>query len=376
MLTEEQRLIRDTAAKFAREFLRPNSEAWAEKHSFPTEALKKMGALGLMGMLIPEKYQGSNIGYKSYALAIEEIAYGDASTSTIVSVHNGLVSGCITHFGTEQQKETFLNPMATAEKIAAFCLTEPEAGSDAANIKTRATLKNNSYLINGTKQFITSGKDADISVVFALTDPTLGKKGISAFIVPTNTPGYKVARIEEKMGQEAAVTVQLNFDNLEIPKEYLLGAEGEGYKIALSQLECGRIGIAAQAIGIARHALHASLEYARERVTFGKALIQHQGIGFQLAEMSTLLEAARQLTHYAADLKDQGLPCIKEAAQAKLFAADAAEKICRMAIQILGGYGYMRDYPVERLYRDVRVCSLYEGTSEIQKILISRELQE
>lgn len=380
MLTPDQTLIRDTARQFAEDYLKPNAAHWAKTHTFPLDALQEMANIGFMGMLVPEEFNGSNIGYTAYALAIEEIAAGDASTSTILSVHNGLVCGAILNYGTKIQQELFLKPLAAGEKLGAFCLTEPEAGSDAANIKTKAERANkngnnsSNYILNGTKQFITSGKHANLALVFAVTNPALGKKGISAFIVPTNLPGYIVSRIEDKMGQEAAVTVQLNFEQLEIPAENRLGQEGEGYKIALNQLEGGRIAIAAQCIGIARAALEAAINYAKERVTFGKTLYKHQAVSFQLAEMATMITAARQLTLHAANLKDEKISCIKEASMSKLFASEMAEKVCRMAIQIHGGYGYMTEFPVERYYRDVRACTLYEGTSEIQKMLISREL--
>lgn len=374
LLTEEQQLIRTTARTFSEQFLKPRSPIWAKNHTFPKEALKEMAALGFMGMLVPEHWNGNEIDFLSYALVIEEIAAGDASTATIVSVHNGLVTGCILHNGSEKQKEDFLKPLASGKKLGAFALTEPEAGSDAANLKTTAHRKNDHYLLNGSKQFITSGKEADYVIVFAVTDISLGKKGISAFIVPNSLPGYEVSRIEEKMGQEAAVTVQLHLNNLKIPLENLLGQEGEGYKIALNQLESGRIGIAAQCVGIASAAFEYALAFAKERITFGKPLIEHQAIAFKLADMATQIEAARQLTYFAANLKQLDIPCIKEAAQAKLFASEMGEKVCRQAIQIHGGYGYMADYPVERLYRDVRACSLYEGTSEIQRMLIARSL--
>lgn len=376
MITEEQSFIQNIAKSFAENYLKPNAAHFAETHTFPTTALQEMAKLGFMGMLIPETLNGTDIGHLAYALVIEEIAAGDASTSTVVSVHNGLVCTALLNYGNQKQQELFLKPMAKGDKLGAFCLTEPQAGSDAANLKTKAIRSGKGYILNGTKQFITSGKHADFALIFAVTDPTNGKKGISAFIVPTHLPGYGVARIEEKMGQEAAVTVQLNFDNLIVPEDSLLGKEGEGYKIALSQLECGRIGIAAQSLGIARSAFEAALSFAKERITFGKVLIQHQAISFQLAEMATQIEAARQLTWHAAQLKDAKIPCLKEAAMAKLFASEMVENVCRTAIQIHGGYGYMRDYPVERLYRDARVCTLYEGTSEIQKILISRTLTE
>jgi len=374
MITEEQRFIQNTAQSFAENYLKPHSSHWAETHTFPTTALQEMAKLGFMGMLIPETWNGSDIGHLAYALVIEEIAAGDASTSTIVSVHNGLVCTALLNYGNQEQQERFLKSMAKGDKLGAFCLTEPDAGSDVANLKTKASKSEQGYVLNGTKQFITSGKHADFALIFALTDPTAGKNGISAFIIPTDLPGYVVSRIEDKMGQEAAVTVQLNFDDLTISKNHLLGSEGEGYKIALSQLECGRIGIAAQCLGIARQAFETALAFAKERVTFGKCLVQHQGVSFQLAEMATQIEAARQLTLHAAQLKDANMPCLKEAAMAKLFASEMVENVCRTAIQIHGGYGYMRDYGVERLYRDARVCSIYEGTSEIQKILISRAL--
>lgn len=376
MFTEEQRLIQQTAETFAENFLKPNAAHWAKTHTFPSPALIEMSKLGLMGMLIPEQFEGSHIGHVAYALVIEAIAAGDASTSTVLSVHNGLVCPAILQYGNPTQQSFFLKPLARGEKLGFFCLTEPQAGSDAANLKTTAEKQSDHYILNGTKQFITSGKHGDLALIFAVTDFSLGKKGISAFVVPTSLSGYQVSHIEEKMGQEAAITVQLIFDNLRVPKEYLLGQEGEGYKIALSQLECGRIGIAAQSIGIASAAFKAALAFAKERVTFGKPLIQHQAISFQLADMATSIEAARQLMLHAARLKENKIPCLKEAAMAKLFASEMVEKVCRSAIQIHGGYGYMSDYLVERLYRDARVCSLYEGTSEIQKLLISRELTQ
>jgi hypothetical protein len=374
LLTEEQQLIQTTARQFAEENLKPHSATWAKTHHFPSEILKPLAALGFCGMLVPEKWHGSNIGHVAYALVMEEIAAGDGSTSTILSVHNTLGCGSLLQYGTESQKQTYLKPLAKGEKLAAFCLTEPQAGSDAANLKTTAVYSPGYYLLNGTKQFITSGKHADVAIVFAVTDFSQGKHGISAFVVPTGLPGYQVSHIEEKMGQEAAETVQLTFENLKVPAENLLGNLGDGYKIALSQLESGRIGIAAQCVGMARAAYEAALQYSKERITFEKPLFDHQAIAFRLADMATQIEAARQLTLHAATREEQKLPCLKEAAMAKLFASEMAEKVCCDAIQIYGGYGYLQDFPVERIYRDVRATSLYEGTSDIQRILISRSL--
>jgi len=376
MLTEEQRLIRDTIRDFATKELLPYAAEWDATASFPREAIKKMGQLGLMGMLVPANWQGSGADFLSYVLAIEEIAAGDGSCSTIMSVNNSLVCASILQYGTDEQKQQFLCPLAAGDYLGAFALTEPQAGSDAANIMTTAVRTNDHYLINGVKQFITSGKEADITLVFAVTDKAAGKKGISAFIVPTNIPGYTVARLEHKMGQKASDTAQLVFDNMPIPLNYRLGKEGEGYKIALSNLEGGRIGIAAQCIGMARAALEAALLYAQSRQSFGQLLIDHQAIAFRLADMATQLEAARQMVWQAARLKTAGEPCTLQAAMAKLFASEVAEKICSAAIQIHGGYGYLQDFAVERIYRDVRVAQIYEGTSDMQRLLISRLLRE
>lgn len=371
-LTEEQNMIQEAARQYVQEKIAPFSAQWDRTKSFPKEALQGLGKLGFYGMLVPEKWNGSNIGYYSAALVLEEIAAGDAACATIISVTNSV--GCIPilRFGTEQQKEKYLKPMAAGKHLAAFCLSEPHAGSDASDLRTKAALKGENYVINGVKQFITSGKNADTAIIFAVTDASAGKKGISAFIVPTNTLGYKVGSIENKMGQHASDTAQIFLEDCIVSKDNLLGKEGEGYKIALSGLEGGRIGIAAQSVGIARAALEAAKTYAQERTAFGKTLNSHQAIGFKLAEMATQLDAARLMVRRAARLKDDEKPCLKEASMAKLFASEMAEKVCSAAIQIFGGYGYLNDFPVERYYRDVRICQIYEGTSEVQKMVISR----
>lgn len=371
-LTEEQTMIQDAARQYVQEKIAPFAAEWDRNKTFPEEALKGLGELGFFGMLVPEQWHGCDIGYASAALVLEEIAAGDAACSTIISVTNSV--GClpILNYGTNEQKEKFLKPLAEGKHLGAFCLTEPHAGSDASDLKTKAVKDGDNYIINGVKQFITSGKTADTTIVFAVTDPAAGKKGISAFIVPTNTKGYTVANVEHKLGQHASDTAQIVFEDCVIPKDNLLGQEGEGYKIALSGLEGGRIGIAAQCVGIAKAALEAAKQYAQERKAFGKELHQHQAIGFKIADMATQLEAARLLVLNSAALKDANKPCLKEASMAKLFASEVAEKICSDAIQIFGGYGYLNDFPVERYYRDVRVCQIYEGTSEVQKLVISR----
>jgi len=374
LLTEEQMLIQTTARQFSQDVLKKHAAQWAKASQFPIQAIQAMGPLGFLGMLIPESWGGSNIGYLNASLVLEEIAAGDGSCSTIVSVHNSVASLPILHFGSDFQKNTFLKPMAQGKQLGAFCLTEPQAGSDAASLSSTAVLEGEYYRLNGNKQFVTSGKHANLAIVFAKTQPALGKKGITAFTVPTDLPGYEVTRLEKKMGQTAAETAQIFLNDLKIPINCRLGEEGEGYKIALSHLEAGRIGIAAQCIGMARTALEIATQYAKERMTFGKPIIQHQAIAFLLADMATRLEAARQLTWHAAVLKEANKPCQKEAAMAKLFASEVGEWVCREAIQVLGGYGYLEDFELERIYRDIRVATLYEGTSEIQKILISREL--
>ncbi|HYD64710.1 acyl-CoA dehydrogenase [Azospirillum sp.] len=373
-LTEEQQMVRDMARAFARDRLAPTAAERDRTHAFPKDELAEMGKLGLMGMLVPETFDGAGADHVAYALAIEEIASGDGAISTIMSVHNSVGCMPILKFGSPEQKQEILKPMARGEKLGAFCLTEPQAGSDAAAIKTRARRDGNHWVLNGTKQFITSGKNADYAIVFAVSDPDKGKKGITAFIVPTNTPGYSVARVEEKLGQNCSDTCQINFDDVRIPADLMLGNEGEGYKVALANLEGGRIGIAAQSVGMARAALEHAIAYAQERQSMGVPIVQHQAVSFRLADMATQVEAAHQLVLHAASLRDAGEPCLKEAAMAKLFASEMAERVCSDAIQIHGGYGYLNDFPVERIYRDVRVCQIYEGTSDIQRLVISRAL--
>ncbi len=372
LLTDEQVLVRDAMRAFAQGELAPHAAAWDRDHAFPGAALKALGGLGALGMVVPEAWGGAGMDYVSLALAVEEIAAGDGATSTIVSVQNSVVCGPLLAYGTDLQKEKYLKPLARGEAIGCFCLTEPQAGSDAGAITTRAGKRGANWVLNGVKQFITSGRNADVAIVFAVTDKAAGKRGISAFIVDTSTPGYVVARIEDKLGQRASDTAQIVFDNCEIPAANLLGREGEGYKIALSNLEAGRIGIAAQAVGMARAAFDAALVFARERVAFGKPISEQQAVNFKLADMATEIEAARQLVLHAAALKDGNLPCLKEASMAKLFASEMAERVCSAAIQVHGGYGYVTDFPVERIYRDVRVCQIYEGTSEIQRLVIGR----
>jgi butyryl-CoA dehydrogenase len=370
----EQALIRDTARSFAAARLRPFAAERDRTGKFPADAVAEMGKLGFLGMLVPERYDGAGADHVSYAMAMEEVAAGDGACSTIMGVHNS--TGCVPvlRFGTEEQKQRFLRPMARGEQLAAFCLTEPEAGSEASAIRTRAQKRGNRYVLNGTKQFITGGANADLALVFAVTDPAAGKKGISAFIVPTDTAGYKVAKLETKLGQRASDTAQIVFEEVELTPDLMLGEEGAGYRIALANLEGGRIGIAAQSIGMARAAYEAALAYAKERTAFGTAIINHQAVAFRLADMATQIEAARQMTLHAAALRDAGQPCIKEASMAKLFASEMAERVCSGAIQTLGGYGYLTDFPVERIYRDVRVTQIYEGTSDIQRLVISREI--
>ncbi len=374
MLTEEQSMIRDMARDFAQEQLAPNAAEWDRTHSFPADAVRQMGELGLLGMVIPEAWGGAGADYVSFALAIEEVAAGDGACSTIMGVHNSVACMPIFRFGTDAQKERFLKPMARGELLGAFCLTEPQAGSDAAALRTRAVRDADDYVLNGVKQFITSGKTAQIAIVFAVTEPALGKKGISAFIVPTETKGYIVTRVEDKMGQRASDTAQIALEDLRLPPDCLLGREGEGYKIALSNLEGGRIGIAAQSVGMARAAFEAAVAYAKDRQTFGKPIIEHQAVAFRLADMATEIDAARLLVLRAAALRDQKLPCLKEASMAKLFASEMAERVCSKAIQTFGGYGYVTDFPVERIFRDVRVAQIYEGTSDVQRLVISRAL--
>jgi alkylation response protein AidB-like acyl-CoA dehydrogenase len=374
LLNDSQSLVRDTMRAFAQKRLAPFAGAWDRDHTFPREALHELAGLGACGVVIPEAYGGAGLDYVSLAVILEEIAAGDGATSTILSVQNSVVCGPIFAFGNDDQKAKYLKPLASGAKIGCFCLTEPHAGSDAGAITTRAERVGEDFVLNGVKQFITSGKTADVAIVFAVTDKSAGKKGISAFIVDTDAPGYSADRIEEKLGQRASDTAQVVFANCRVPAANLLGREGEGYRIALSNLEAGRIGIAAQAIGMARAAFEAALAYARERTSFGKAIVDHQALNFRLADMATALEAARQLVWHAASLRDAGQPCLKEASMAKLFASEMAERVCSDAIQIHGGYGYVTDFPVERIYRDVRVCQIYEGTSDIQRMVIGRAL--
>ena len=374
MLTEEQRLIRDTARDFAQAELLPKAAAWDREGRFPAETVAEMGRLGFLGMLVPEDWDGAGADSVSYALALIEIAAGDGSCSTIMSVHNSVACKPILDYGSQEQKERFLRPLARGEMLGAFCLTEPQAGSDAAAIKTRARRAGNRWVLSGTKQFITSGQSADLAIVFAVTDPERGNKGISAFIVPTDTPGYRVASVEKKLGQKASDTCQIVFEEMELTPDLMLGEEGEGYRIALANLEGGRIGIAAQSVGMARAAYDAARSYAKERETFGKPIAQHQAVAFRLADMATRLRAAELMVLDAATLRDARQPCLKEACMAKLLASESAEQICSDAIQIHGGYGYLADFPVERIYRDVRVCQIYEGTSDIQRLVISRQI--
>ena len=374
MFFEEQVLIQDMAKSFAQEQIKPNASEWDRQGTFPAQALQQMGQLGFMGMLVPEEWGGSATGNLAYVLALEEIAAADGATSAIMSVHNSVGCVPILKFGTEEQKQQFLVPLAKGEMIGAFALTEPHTGSDAAAIKTRAVKDGDHYIINGAKQFITSGHNAGVIIVFAVTDPSAGKKGMSAFLVQRNTPGYEVIRVEEKLGLHASDTCQIALTDVRVHKSLLLGKEGEGLKIALSNLEGGRIGIAAQAVGLARAALEEATRYAKERVAFGKPIFEQQAVSFRLASMATEIAAARQLVHQAARLKEAGQPCLTEASMAKLFASEMTERVCSNALQIFGGYGYLKDFPIERIYRDARICQIYEGTSDIQRLVIARSL--
>nr|WP_312352110.1 acyl-CoA dehydrogenase family protein [Brucella intermedia] len=374
LLNDTQEQIREAARQFAQERLAPGAAARDREHAFPRAELSEMGELGFLGMLVSEEWGGSDLGTVAYALALEEIAAGDGACSTIVSVHSSVGCVPILRFGTEEQKQRFLPKMASGEWIGGVALTEPQAGSDASALKTRARRDGDHYVIDGSKQFITSGKNGSVVIVFAVTDPSAGKKGISAFIVPTDTPRYEVVSVEHKLGQHSSDTCALAFTNMRIPVENRLGEEGQGYKIALANLEGGRIGIAAQSVGLARAAFEAARAYARERVTFGKPIIEHQAVAFRLADMATKIEAARQMVLHAAALREAGKPCLTEASMAKLVASEMAEQVCSAAIQIHGGYGYLADYPVERIYRDVRVCQIYEGTSDVQRLVIARGL--
>ena len=374
LLTQDQEMIRDAVRDFAQEQLWPHAARWDKEHHFPKDAHRGLAALGAYGICVPEAYGGADLDYLTLALVLEEIAAGDGGTSTAISVTNCPVNAILLRYASEAQKQQWLVPLARGEMLGAFCLTEPHVGSDASALRTTAVRDGDSYVINGVKQFVTSGKHGDVAIVMAVTDRGAGKKGVSAFLVPTSAPGYRVARLEDKLGQHSSDTAQINFDQCRIPVENRLGEEGEGYKIALGGLEGGRIGIAAQSVGMARSALEVAIAYAKERQSFGTAIFNHQAVGFRLADCATQLEAARQLIWHAASLRDAGRPCLKEAAMAKLFASEAAEQICSAAIQTLGGYGYVSDFPLERIYRDVRVCQIYEGTSDVQKIIIQRAL--
>jgi butyryl-CoA dehydrogenase len=374
LISEDHLAVQDAVRAYVQDRIAPHAAQWDKTHHFPAAELKGLAALGCYGIAVPTEYDGAGLDYLALAVILEEIAAGDGATSTVVSVTNCPVNSILMAWASEAQKQQWLRPLARGDMLGAFCLTEPHAGSQADGLKTTATKDGGDYLLNGVKQFITSGKNGDVAIVMAVTDRAAGKKGISAFIVPTNAPGYTVARLEDKMGQHASDTAQILFENCRIPAANLLGEEGQGLKIALSGLEGGRIGIAAQSVGMARAAFEAALRYAKDRVAFGKPIFEHQAVHFRLGDMATQIEASRQLLHHAAALKDSGRPCLKEAAMAKLYASEMAESVCSAAIQIHGGYGYVSDFPVERIYRDVRVCQIYEGTSDVQKILIGRAL--
>jgi alkylation response protein AidB-like acyl-CoA dehydrogenase len=374
ILNEEHQMIRDALRSFSQERLAPQAAKWDREAHFPAQELKELAELGAFGVAVPEALGGAGLDYLSLALVLEEIAAGDGGTSTIISVNNCPVCSIAMMYANEAQKEQWLRPLAQGKMLGAFALTEPHTGSDASALRTTATRDGDHYVLNGTKQFITSGKNGDVAIVMAVTDKAAGKKGISAFWVPTDAPGYIVAGLEHKMGQHSSDTAQILLDNCRIPAENLIGVEGQGYKIALSGLEGGRIGIASQSVGMARAAFEAALAYARDRESFGTPIFDHQAVQFRLADMATRIEAARQLIWHAASMKDAGLPCLKEAAMAKLFASEMAERVVSDAMQVFGGYGYVSDFPIERIYRDVRVCQIYEGTSDIQKILIARAL--
>jgi len=367
-------LVIDMVHRFAQERLAPEAAAREKAGRIEPEVIRELGELGVFGATTPERWGGSEIDPVTYALVLEEIAAGDGAVSTMVSVHNSPTCIVIDHYGTDAQKERWLRPLASGEAVGSFCLTEPQAGSDASNLRTRAVRKCDRYVINGAKQFISNAALPGSAVLFAVTDPSAGKKGLSCFVVDKATPGFTVARLEEKLGQKASDTCALSFDDMEVPEDQRIGAEGEGYRIALSTLESGRIGIAAQSVGMARAALDYAVEYAKERKAFGGRIIDFQAVGFRLVDAKTRLEAARQMTLHAARLKAEGRPAIEAACMAKLFASEMAEAVCTTAIQTLGGYGYLADYPVERIYRDVRVCQIYEGTSDVQKLILQRML--
>lgn len=373
-LTEEQRMIRDMARDFARAEIAPKAQAWEKVGWIGDDTVTQLGELGLLGMIVPEQWGGTYIDYVAYALAVEEISAGDGAIGALMSIHSSVGCGPILKYGTPEQQDTWLPDLAAGRAIGCFALTEPQAGSEAHNLRTRAVLENGEWVINGAKQFVSNGKRAKIAIVFAVTDPDLGKKGLSAFLVPTDNPGFVVDRMESKMGIRASDTCGVTLRDCRIPEANLLGPRGKGLAIALSNLEGGRIGIGAQALGIARAAFEAALGYARERIQFDKPIIEHQSVANMLADMHTRLNAARLLILHAARLRSANLPCLSEASQAKLFASEVAEYVCSKAMQIHGGYGYLEDYPVERYYRDARITQIYEGSSEIQRLLIAREL--
>jgi butyryl-CoA dehydrogenase len=374
LLSEDHRAVQDAVRAYVQAEIAPRAAAWDKSHQFPAEQLRGLAALGCYGVAVPAEHGGAGLDYLALAVILEEIAAGDGATSTIVSVNNCPVCSILMAYGDDWQKKTFLEPLARGDMLGAFCLTEPHVGSEAGGLRTTAVRDGDRYVLNGVKQFITSGRNGDVAIVMAVTDKAAGKKGISAFLVPTRTPGYNVARVEDKLGQHASDTAQIVFEDCRVPAAHRLGEEGMGLKIALSGLEGGRIGIASQSVGMARAAFDCALAYSKERRSFGQPIFEHQALQFKLADCATQIEAARQLIWHAAALKDAGVPCLKEAAMAKLFASEMAERVCSAAIQVLGGYGYVSDFPVERIWRDVRVCQIYEGTSEVQKILIGRAL--
>ena len=374
LLGEEQILIRDTARAFARERILPHVRAWEAAGAIPRALLGEMGRLGFMGMCVPAEWGGAGASMLSYVVALEEIAAADGGLSTVMSVNNSPDCAALLTYGSPEQKEKWLKPLARGEVLGAFCLTEPQAGSDASNLKTHAERRGNGWVLNGTKQFITSGKTADMALVFAVTDAANAKRGISCFIVPTGTPGYRVASVEKKLGQKSSDTCQIAFEDCAVGADAMLGHEGQGYRIALANLEVGRIGIGAQAVGMARAAFELARAYAGEREAFGTKIVNHQAVQFRLADMATKITVARQMVHHAATLRDAAQPCLTEAAMAKLYASEMAEEVCSAAIQIHGGYGYVADYLAEKIWRDVRVCRIYEGTSDVQRLLIGRGL--
>lgn len=374
-LDEEQRMIRDCTRQFARRAIAPHAQEWEKACWIDDAVVAQMGDMGLLGMIVPDTWGGSYLDYVAYALAVEEVSAADAATGTLMSVHNSVGCGPLLNYGNDAQKNDWLPRLASGEVIGCFCLTEPQAGSEAHNLRTRAELHDDRWVLNGAKQFVSNGRRAGLAIVFAVTDAAFGKQGISAFLVPTNTPGFRIERSEHKMGIRASDTCAITLEDCSIPTQNLLGERGKGLGIALSNLEGGRIGIAAQAVGIARAAFEAALLYSRERVQFDKPIGEHQSIANLLADMHTQINAARLLTLHAARLRSAGQPCLSEASQAKLFASEMAERVCSKALQVHGGYGYLEDFPVQRYYRDARITQIYEGSSEIQRLVIARELK-